>query len=85
MNLQISYGISPQYLGAVENGEHCLSIEKIILLSQKANIPTDYILLGKTNVVDENMIKEAMNISQDQLDTCFNIIKGIIQFLKNDF
>lgn len=84
MNLQISYGISPQYLGDIENGKYCLSIEKIILLSQKANISTDYILLGKTNVIDENMIKEVMNISQDQLDACFNIIKGIIKFLKND-
>lgn len=85
MNLQISYGVSPQYIGSIENGEHCLSIEKIILLSEKANISTDYILLGKTNVIDENMIKEAMNISQDQLDACFNIIKGIIKLLKNDF
>lgn len=84
MNLRISYGISPQYLGAVENGEHCLSIEKIILLSQKASISTDYILLGKTNVIDENIIKEAININQDQLDTCFSVIKYIIQFLKND-
>lgn len=85
MNLQISYGVSPQYIGSIENGENCLSIEKIILLSQKTNISTDYILLGKTNVINENIIKETMNISQDQLDACFNIIKGIIKFLKNDF
>lgn len=70
--------ISPQYLGSVENGDYCLSIEKIILLSQKANVSTDYILLGKTTI-NKDIIKELGNIDQDQLDSYFNIIKEIIK------
>jgi len=52
MNLQHFCGISPQYLGTVESGENCLSIEKIVLLSQKANVTTDYIISGKESIIN---------------------------------
>ena len=84
MNFQIFYGITPQYLGTVECGKNCLSIEKIILLSQKTNISTDYILLGKTDFIDENMIKNTMNITEEQLNASLVIIKQIINLLKTN-
>lgn len=74
-------GITPQYLCSIENGENCLSVEKIILLSQKANISTDYILLGKDDIINENIIKKVKNISQQQLDSCFALIKDIVIFI----
>ena len=77
-------GITPQYLGSIEHGENCLSVEKIILLSQKANVSTDYILLGKSNIIDENMIKEIMHINGQQLDSCFSLIKDITNFIQKN-
>ena len=70
--------ISPQYLGSVEKGENCLSVEKIILLAKKANISTDYILLGKDELLDEKMLKSVMNLDDEKLDSCFSLIKNII-------
>lgn len=70
--------ISPQYLGSVEKGENCLSVEKIILLSKKANISTDYILLGKDELLDEKMLKSVMKLDDKKLDSCFSLIKNII-------
>ncbi len=76
-------GITPQYLGSIENGDNCLSVEKIILLSQKTSISTDYILLGKENIVDERMIKHIMNINDDDLNTYFSTVRGIINIIQN--
>lgn len=84
MNLLLYYGVSPQYIGTVENGENCLSVEKIIKLAQKANVTTDYILLGKTNTLEEKLLKDLKNIKEEQLDSYFNVIKQIILSLKED-
>ena len=76
--------ITPQYLGSIENGEYCLSVEKIILLSKKTNISTDYILLGKENIIDCDTLKQVLQINDTQLDNCFNIIKSILNFLNQN-
>ena len=75
-------GITPQYLCTIESGENCLSVEKIVLLARKANVSTDYILMGKNDIVNENMIKNVMNINQEQLDSYFSIIKNLIELTK---
>ena len=80
--MQHSYGISPQYLGTVESGENCLSIEKIILLSQKAGVSTDYILLGKENVIDKSLITSIADLDESQLESAFHILKLILVLLK---
>lgn len=82
MNLLPFYGVSPQYIGAVENEEHCLSVEKIITLAQKANVSTDYILLGKTNTIDESLLNNLSDISEEDLNSYLNIIKQIISLIK---
>ena len=76
--------ITPQYLGTIESGDNCLSVEKIILLSQKANISTDYILLGREHVIDENMIKDILSINEDQLDLCLSIIRSIVTIINSN-
>ena len=76
-------GITRQYLCTVESGENCLSVEKIILLATKANISTDYILLGRGNIIDENLIKHVLNIDDEQLTSCFSLLRGIIDLIKN--
>lgn len=75
-------GITPQYLGTVESGENCLSVEKIITLAKKANVTTDYILLGKVDIIDENMIKNVLNLNEENLDNYFNTLKQITNLLK---
>jgi len=82
MNLLHFYGVSAQYIGAVENGENCLSVEKIITLAQKANVSTDYILLGKTNSFDETLLKNLNNVSEEELNSYLIIIKQIMLLLK---
>lgn len=47
-------GISGQYLGIVERGQSCLSIEKIKVLCDFTNLSSDFILFGK----DENLINK---------------------------
>ena len=74
--------ITPQYLGSIESGINCLSVEKIILLSNKANVSTDYILLGKENIIDDSTIKHIMNLSDEDLNTCFSMIRGVIDIIK---
>lgn len=76
--------ITPQYLGSIENGENCLSVEKIILLSKKANVSTDYILLGKNDILNENIIKHILNIDDQQLSSCFSIIRSIIDLIQGN-
>lgn len=80
----IFLGITPQYLGTVESGENCLSVEKIITLAKKANVTTDYILLGKTDVVDENMLKNVLNLNEDKLEIYFNTLKQITMLLQEN-
>lgn len=82
--MQLFCGVTPQYLCSIESGKNCLSVEKIILLSKKANITTDYILLGKTNVIDNNILKSISEIQDDELDGYFNTIKHIIKVLKQN-
>lgn len=84
MNLQFFCGITPQYLGTVESGENCLSVEKIIFLSQKANISTDYILLGKESIIDTELIESVTNLNESQLETSFNILKQILDLLNKE-
>lgn len=84
MNLLLFCGISPQYLGTVESGENCLSIEKIILLSQKANVSTDYILLGKETIINTNLLNSIADLNENQLDITFNILKQILLLVKKN-
>lgn len=74
--------ITPQYLSTIEAGTNCLSVEKLILLANKTNISLDYILLGKQNSFDKNIIKELINIDDKQIDFSLNTIKEIVNLLK---
>ena len=83
MNLQILFGITAQYLGTIENGENCLSVEKLVDLSNKTNLSLDYIVLGKTNTIDENIIKKLPSIKSSEISSALSIIKQVITILEN--
>ncbi len=74
--------ITPQYLGSVENCENCFSVEKIILLSKKANISTDYILLGKREIINEQIIQNIMGLNSTQLNDCYSIINALVDLIQ---
>ena len=80
--MQKCYGITPQYLGTIENGDNCLSVQKIIFLANKANVTTDYILLGKTNILDSNTNEILQNLTENNLENYLGIVKEIINILK---
>lgn len=82
--LQILFGIHPTYLTLVEKGEYCLSIEKVIELSNKEGVSTDYILKGDNNNLDtegKDILKEC---SEKQIDEVFEIVKNVIEYVKKD-
>lgn len=80
--MQKCYGITPQYLGTIENGDNCLSVQKIIFLANKANVTTDYILLGKTNILDSNTNEILQSLTESNLENYLGIVKEIINILK---
>jgi len=80
--LQKCCGITPQYLGTIENGDNCLSVQKIIFLANKANVTTDYILLGKTNILDSDTNEILKSLTENNLENYLGIIKEIVNILK---
>ena len=77
-------GISGQYLGIVERGGSCLSIEKLKRLCDLTNSSADYILFGKninleheTNVILSTFTDEQMELGCDTLKKLAVFIKSI--------
>lgn len=61
-------GISGQYLGLIEHGKNCLSIEKLKALCDFTNTTADYILFGK----DENILSNTKRILKEYTDEQIN-------------
>ena len=76
-------GISGQYLGLIERGKNCLSIEKLKILCDFTNTSADYILFGKNaNTINDtkNMLSE---FTDDQLKDACETLKNIALFIKS--
>ena len=75
-------GITPQYLGTLESGENCFSIEKLIQFCKKVNISTDYLLLGKISFSD-NYIKELLKeYTEEQVESELVTIRALVKLVK---
>lgn len=75
-------GISGQYLGIVERGGSCLSIEKLKSLCDLTHLSADYILFGKNkNIVDDTQ-KLLSDFSIEQIELGCNILKKLAQFMQ---
>lgn len=76
-------GISGQYLGLIEHGKNCLSVEKLKTLCDFTNLSADYILFGK----DKNIINTTKNIlsefSEEQINAGCNMLKKLALFITN--
>lgn len=79
-----SLGISGQYLGIVERGGSCLSVEKLKTLCDLTGLTSDYILFGKEeNIVDTT--KEALaEFTSDQIQTGCDLLKKLAVIIKNN-
>ena len=73
--------ISRQHLNQVINGESGLSIEKTIELSEKTGFPTDFILLGKTDSLN-NDVKKLLIQSKTDIKELYENISKIITLIK---
>lgn len=76
-------GITAQYLGTIERGENCLSIEKVIKFCQKTNISTDYLLLGKTTTIDNKCKNILSEFNESQIEAALKMIQNLAIFMKD--
>ena len=76
-------GISGQYLGIVERGGSCLSVEKLKLLCDLTNLSADYILFGKDSNLVESTKKTLSQFSDIQIETGCKALNDLALFIKN--
>ena len=75
-------GMSDQYLGTLENGEHCISTEKLIQLCKITGASADYILFGNKHNLNPNIKNYISKIDSSNLRESFEVIENIITMLK---
>lgn len=75
-------GISGQYLGIVERGSSCLSVEKLKLLCDFTNLSADYILFGKDNTLINSTIKDLSKFTDKQIESGCEALKELALFIR---
>lgn len=75
-------GISGQYLGIVERGESCFSIEKLEKLCKLTHLSADYILFGKDYKLPNKTNKLLSKYSEDQIKSGCAVLEQFALFLK---
>ena len=76
-------GISGQYLGIVERGKSCLSIEKLKRLCDLTNTSADYILFGKNNNIKSETSKILESFSNEEIELGCETLKKLAVFIKS--
>mgnify|MGYP000395841087 CR=1 FL=1 len=74
-------GISGQYLGIVERGKSCLSIEKLKRLCDFTS--ADYILFGKNNNIKSETSKILESFSNEEIELGCDTLKKLAVFIKS--
>ena len=82
-NLAKMLGVSGQYLGMVEHGKGCLSIDKIGKLCQITNLSADYILFGKDYSLPASAQKALDEYSEEQIISGCETLEKLALFIKN--
>ena len=78
-------GISGQYLGMVERGNHGLSVDTVVAICEKTGVSADYILFGSAYPAgNANMPAQLAGLSSEQLHIAFDIIKKVAAFVNTD-
>ncbi len=77
-----SLGVSGQYLGIVERGGSCLSVDKLKVLCDFTNLSADYILFGKDDAIVDNTKNFLSDFTSDQIQTGCNMLKELANLIK---
>ena len=75
-------GITPQYLGIVENGRSALSYTKLQKLCEISGCTADYILFGKDVKMEEKVEQLLKEYSYNEIQDACEAIKQIAVFMK---
>lgn len=75
-------GISGQYLGIVERGGSCLSVEKLKVLCDLTNLSADYILFGKDTDIIDNTKEILSEFTCEQINLGCDILKKLALLIK---
>lgn len=76
-------GVSGQYLGMVEHGKGCLSIEKIEKLCEITDLSADYILFGKDYSIPASAQKALNEYSEEQIKSGCELLEKFAMFMKS--
>lgn len=76
-------GISGQYLGIVERGGSCLSVEKLKLLCDLTNLSADYILFGKDTNIMQSTKDTLSNFTTSQIENACKALQELALFMKD--
>lgn len=75
--------ISGQYLGMVERGKCCLSIEKLEKLCNLTNLPADYILFGKNCSISKETQSYLSKYTDEQIEYGCATLEQFALFMKH--
>ena len=76
-------GISGQYLGIVERGGSCLSIEKLKRLCDLSKSSADYILFGKNTNLEHETNVILSTFTDEQIELGCDTLKKLAVFIKS--
>ncbi|MGN1328005.1 MAG: helix-turn-helix domain-containing protein [Clostridia bacterium] len=76
-------GISGQYLGTIERGKSCLSIDKLEKLCNLTHLSADFILFGKDYNIPETTRKLLSKYTDDQIITGCLTLEQLALFIKH--
>ena len=76
-------GISGQYLGVLERGGSCLSVEKLKRLWDVTGLSADYILFGKDVNLGYSTNKLLNEFTDEQIEAGCDTIKKLANFIKS--
>lgn len=77
-------GISGQYLGIIERGQNCLSVEKLKKLCDFTNQSSDYILFGKEYKFDSSVKDTLSDLSDEDIKTCCEALEKLALIMKRN-
>jgi transcriptional regulator with XRE-family HTH domain len=77
-------GISGQFLGIIERGNSCLSIEKLERLCDFTGLSADYILFGKERNAANDLKNLVSTLNNDELEAAYKFLNEVSVIIQNN-
>jgi transcriptional regulator with XRE-family HTH domain len=75
--------LSDAFIGQIERGERCPTLETLISISNRLNVSVDYLLQDSANITDETIVNEWIQImdgkTQKQKKLALELIKTLFR------